>query len=225
MNISIYILGDTHGNWTPLLSRINYFDIRDCTIIHVGDIGLGFKDFDDQEEELEKINESFKERGINFMGIRGNHDDPQYFDGHYNFTNMDFLPDYTVREIGGRKFQFIGGATSVDRMQRKEDISWWKDEKFDFDPDRCVKCDVLITHSAPSWNGPTDKDPISNWCRVDKDLWSELQLERIEHSRVIELCQPSRHYCGHFHLSSSSKNDGCISRILNIDELLEITHN
>ena len=54
MNISIYILGDTHGNWTPLLSRINYFDIRDCTIIHVGDIGLGFKDFDDQEEELEK---------------------------------------------------------------------------------------------------------------------------------------------------------------------------
>jgi predicted phosphodiesterase len=221
---AIYILGDTHGNWKPMKYKIKTFDIRDCIIIHVGDIGLGFQNYDQQEYELMNINEFFKERNIEFLGIRGNHDDPYYFDGGYDFSNMEFLRDYTVKKIGGKTFQFVGGAISVDRKQRTRDISWWKDEVFDFNPDKLVKCDVLVTHSAPLWNGPVDRDPISSWCDDDKTLWAELKMERLAHNRAIFHCEPSRHYCGHFHVSSTAERDGCISRILDINELLEITN-
>ena len=220
---STYVLGDIHGNWTPLLSRIKYFDIRDCTIISVGDIGLGFKSYERQERDLFEINEKFRKRRIKFLGIRGNHDDPHYFDGGYDFSNMEFLRDYAVKKIEGKTFQFVGGAVSVDRSWREEGATYWKDEGFDYNPDKFVKCDVLITHSAPSWNGTTEKGPISNWCDEDKTLWSELKLERLAHSRAIKLCEPSRHYCGHFHVNSTAERDGCVSRILDIDELLDIT--
>lgn len=220
----IYALGDIHGNWNPLIKRIDEYDIRDCTIICVGDIGLGFKSYNRQEEELSKVNEKFRKRRIKFFGIRGNHDDPHYFDGGYEFSNMEFLRDYEVRTFGEKVFQFIGGATSVDRTQRVEGVSYWEDEKFNFNPDQCVECDVLITHSAPPWNGPTDKGPIKWWCGADKNLWSELQIEREEHGKLFGLCKPSKHYCGHFHLSSTAKKDDCVSRILDIDELLDITH-
>ncbi len=224
MNNAIYVLGDIHGNWSPLLTKIDEYDIRDCTIICVGDIGLGFKSYERQESELFEVNEKFRKRRIDFFGIRGNHDDPHYFDGGYEFSNMEFLKDYEVRTFGGKVFQFIGGATSIDRTHRVEGVSYWENEKFNFDPNQCVKCDVLITHSAPTWSGTTDKGPISGWLKVDKNLWSELKLERTEHSRIIELCNPDRHYCGHFHFKSTSKQDGCVSRILDVDELLEITH-
>jgi len=224
MNRAVYVVGDTHGNWKPLKYKIKSFDMSDCTIINVGDIGLGFKSYNRQEEELVGVNEFFKERGIELFGIRGNHDDPHFFDGGYSFSNMEFLQDYAVRTFNDKIFQFIGGAVSVDRMHRREGESYWKDEKFNFDPNKCVKCDVLITHSTPSWNGPTDKAPISNWLMVDKDLWPELQQERADHDKVIELCKPSRHYCGHFHLNETAEHNGCRSRILDIDELLEITH-
>ena len=226
MNNAIYVLGDIHGNWNPLLTKIDEYDIRDCTIICVGDIGLGFKDFEDQEYELTAVNKKLRKRKIKFLGIRGNHDDPWYFDGGYEFSNMEFLRDYTVKRIEGRTFQFVGGAVSVDRKweKRVEGSSYWKDEGFDYNPEKFVKCDVLITHSAPSWNGPADRDPISYWCDIDKTLWAELKLERLAHSRAILHSEPSRHYCGHFHVSSTAERDGCVSRILDIDELLEITH-
>ena len=220
----IYALGDIHGNWNPLIKRIDEYDIRDCTIISVGDIGVGFKSYNIQEEELDRVNNKFKKRKIDFLGIRGNHDDPYYFDGNYTFSNMEFLKDYSVRTLNDRVFQFIGGATSVDRIQRVEGMNYWENEKFNFDPNQCVKCDVLITHSAPTWNGENGKGPISGWLQVDKNLWPELRLERIDHSRIIKLCNPDRHYCGHFHFKSTSKQDGCVSRILDIDELLDITH-
>jgi len=224
MNKAIYVVGDTHGNWKYLKYKIKSFDIRDCVIIHVGDIGLGFKSYNQQEEELIDVNKFFKERGIEFFGIRGNHDDPHFFDGGYTFSNMEFLQDYAVRTFNDKVFQFIGGATSVDRTYRVEGEDYWKGEKFNFDPDKCVECDVLITHSAPPWNGPTDKAPISNWLMVDKDLWPELLQERDEHGKLFELCQPANHYCGHFHTSETADHNGCRSRILDIDELLEITH-
>ena len=226
MNNAIYVLGDIHGNWNPLLTKIDEYDIRDCTIICVGDIGLGFKSYESQERELFEVNEKFRKRRIKFLGIRGNHDDPHYFAGGYDFSNMEFLRDYAVKKIEGRTFQFVGGAVSVDRTweKRVEGSSYWKDEVFDYNPDKFVKCDVLITHSAPSWNGPADRDPISSWCDNDKTLWAELKLERLAHSRAIFHCKPSRHYCGHFHVSSTAERDGCVSRILDIDELLEITH-
>jgi len=224
MSETIYALGDTHGTWGPLKFNIKKHNIRGCTIIHVGDIGLGFRSKKFYDDEIGKMNELFAERDIQFLGIRGNHDDPEYFDGSYKFSNFELLQDYTVRKLGGKTFQFVGGAISVDRTMRIEGKSYWKDEIFVLDSDKIEECDVLITHSAPSWNGPANKDPIAYWLEKDETLWNELRGERSNIDKLVQQCNPKRHYCGHFHLSETSEYDGCTSRILNIDELLDITH-
>lgn len=221
MNQNIYIVGDTHGDWDVLFGRIDRADIKDCVLLHVGDIGIGFKSPDKQKREFDLLNNRFQKRNIMFKGIRGNHDDPSYFLGQYNFSHFELLPDYSYRIFNGEKFLFVGGAVSVDRRLRVPNMSWWENEEFVLRPELVEKVDVLITHSAPNWIGPSDKAGISGWCEKDPTLWDECVKEREKHNELIKLCCPTKHYCGHFHVSAFTSVNGCDSRILNILEIIE----
>jgi predicted phosphodiesterase len=215
-NQNLYIIGDSHGEWDTLFRKLDHLEIDNCDLLHVGDVGIGFKAPGKQNREIELINNSFKKRNIKFLAVRGNHDDPSYFDGQINYSNFELLPDYTYREFNGEKFLFVGGAVSIDRIKRVPNMSWWKDEEFTLKPDLIKKVDVLITHSAPSWSGPFDKSGIASWCVKDSTLWDECVAERYAHDKLIVECSPKKHYCGHFHLSSNVKVGDCVSQILDI---------
>ena len=215
--MDIYILGDNHGKYKQLLKMINDYDLKDSYIIHVGDGGEGFDNYYDSLLTFNNLNNEFSKRNIQYLSIRGNHSDPDFFNGNIKLSNFELLEDYTLREIEGIKFFFVGGATSIDRKVRQEGVSWWRDEKFNLIPEKAQKCDVLITHSAPSWNGPTSKGPIVHWEIDDESLWSECCQERSDISKLIELCEPKKHFCGHFHTSYNNINNNCQSRIC--DEL------
>lgn len=221
VNKNIYIVGDTHGDWDVLFGRIDRVDIKDCVLLHVGDIGIGFKSPEKQRREIDLLNNRFKKRNIRFMGVAGNHDHRAYFLGQYNLSHFELLPDYTYRIFNGEKFLFVGGAVSVDRRLRVPHVSWWQDEAFVLKPDLVEKVDVLITHSAPNWNGPIDKAGISGWCDKDPTLWDECLKEREDITKLIELSQPKKHFCGHFHVSSFASLNGCDSRIVDILEIIE----
>jgi len=217
MSKPIYIVGDIHGKWDQLFLKIKASEIRNFILIGVGDLGIGFLNTERQARQFDYINSFFGGKGIDFIGIRGNHDDPAYFDGSINHSNFKLLPDYTSLTLNDREFLFVGGAISIDRKIRKEGVSYWAGEKFILDHSKIKRCDVLITHSAPTWSGPFDKSGISGWCDRDETLWDECLQERKDHDILIKLCGASRHYCGHFHTSSSVDFDGCMSTIL--DEL------
>jgi predicted phosphodiesterase len=146
MSQPIYILGDIHGNWSGLFQKIRDYEIKDSTIISVGDIGIGFI-----PNAFEEKNNFFKDRNITFMGIRGNHDDPSYF-GRIAYPNFKLLPDYHTEVLNGQRFLFVGGAISIDRTgpERVSGESWWIDEVLNFNEDKIVECDVLVTHSMPT---------------------------------------------------------------------------
>jgi hypothetical protein len=216
----LYILGDHHGDYDGLIAGIDHYDIRDCTIIMVGDGGIGGAPRKKQLKTIEFLNQKFAKRNIKYMAIRGNHDDPAYFDGSIAHPNFELIPDYTIKEINGQTFLFVGGAISVDRVDRKEGISYWRDEVFVLDEERAKHADVLITHSAPNWVGP-GKDRINYWISRDTLLWDELVVERSLHDRLVELVAPRKLYCGHFHVSDSGSNNGTVARILNIMEMVE----
>ncbi len=222
MSKPIYIVGDIHGKWDQLFLKIKASGIRNFTLVGVGDLGIGFLDADKQARQFDYVNSFFGGKGIDFIGIRGNHDDPSYYDGSIDYSNFKLLPDYTSLTLNDKEFLFVGGAVSIDRKIRKEGVSYWADEKFFLDHSKIKRCDVLVTHSAPTWSGPFDKSGISGWCDRDETLWDECLQERKDHDVLIKLCGASRHYCGHFHTSSSVDFDGCISTILDELEVKEI---
>lgn len=227
----VILLGDTHGDWFSVLTLFEVRDIRDCVVIHAGDVGIGFVSKDDQIDILSEVNAQLAMRNIDLYAIRGNHDDPAYFTGDYQycFDNLHLLPDYTTLNINGETWLFVGGAVSIDREAinhagnkiRVQGLTWWEDEGLVYDPYRISQCDVLVTHTAPSWVGPFDKEGLKYYTDGDPTLWNECVVERSRMNEIVTACGAKKHYCGHFHVSTSGENNGCRSRILNILELLE----
>lgn len=219
---SVLIIGDIHGAFNRLKDLIWKRQIENCCLICVGDLGIGFQySAEGEKRGIEELNNFFAKRSIIFLSIAGNHDNPDYFNGSINLSNFKLLPDYTRIRINGEEFLFVGGAVSIDRLWRVPNVSYWEDEIFVFKPELAGKCDVLITHSAPYWNGPFDKQGLESWCEKDKTLWDECYRERLEHDELIKLCQPKKHYCGHFHSSHWVDFRDCYSTILSIEEIKE----
>jgi hypothetical protein len=211
----IYVVGDIHGRLDLLTEACRKFDFLNCHMICVGDFGVGFKHND--KMFIEALNGFMANRKIDFMTIRGNHDDPKFFNGDFMFSHVKLLPDYSMRILNDEKFLFVGGAISVDRVSRVEGVSYWIDEPFVLDASRVEPCDVLITHSAPTWNGPLDKlslNQFCNWERDDPTLWEETLKERKDHDKLIRMCGARSHYCGHFHSYHWVDMNGCYSTIV-----------
>lgn len=217
----IYFIGDIHGQFANLLTLLERIELKDCYLICVGDFGIGFRESDTTSCIL--MNDFFKERNIMFYSIRGNHDDPLFFKGRWRIkhSNFELLEDYTSMELNGEKFLFVGGAVSIDRLYRHEGLSYWIDEIFKLDLDKIQECDVIVTHSGPTWNGPFEKDGIQSWCDKDPTLWEECLKERTEHDILIKKSKAKRHYCGHFHQYYFVDFDDCCSRIIAEFEIVQ----
>jgi len=221
-NKPIFYVGDHHGDWSQLFWFINRLKIKNCYLISVGDSGIGFKPQKEQLSDIKLLNKKFKKLDIVFMSIRGNHDNPSYYngDGRIELSNFELIEDYTVIEHNGKLIQFIGGATSIDRSMRKEGISYWSGEGLNFNKDKLQKVDTLITHTAPSWCFPQRFNKmVYDWAQDDEYLLEELTLEREVMGEIFKVCQPSLHLYGHFHSSWNEEVNGCKHRLLNINEI------
>jgi predicted phosphodiesterase len=219
----VYAIGDIHGNWDTI-KHVNRL-ITDSVIISVGDYGIGFQQNKLKEVEIQqKLNDILIDKNNTLMVVRGNHDDPSYFrkETTLRLSNIEFVEDYTMRDFNGFRVLFVGGAVSIDRLYRKQDVSYWKDEVFVLHENKIKECDILITHSSPTWNGPFDKLAVNGFCTSDSSLWDECVKERKDIDTLIKLSKAKKHYCGHFHGSWMTNLGNCYSRILDIDEVVNI---
>lgn len=221
-NKPLIFLGDNHGAWHELYSIVDYKQLKNCYIISVGDLGVGFHN---KEYPLYKtLNSDFKERNINFYGIRGNHDDPSYFEGDERIvlSNFELIEDYSIFEYNNQIIQFVGGAISIDRTGRREGVSYWSGERVNYKPELLKEVDVLVTHTAPSFCFPQQfNEMVYGWAAEDAYLLEDLTDERAVMDEIFKKCKPKYHYYGHFHSSWSEKINGCKHRLLDINELCE----
>lgn len=222
-NKSILFLGDNHGSWSELLFKINTKKISNSIIISVGDLGIGFHPSQDIIT-CGFLNKEFKKNNINFYGIRGNHDDPSAFKGNDRICldNFELVEDYSVFEHDSNLIQLIGGAVSIDRTGRTVGVSYWENEGVVFDRDACKKVDILVTHTAPSYCFPQQfNEIVYGWAREDAYLLEDLTDERAVMDEIFKICKPSIHLYGHFHSSHTERINGCMSKLLGINEIWE----
>ena len=221
----VHILGDIHGNFTKL--NFKAMSLKDDTIIQVGDFGVGFRSRKHMDEMMEALNLSLSVGNNKLLVIRGNHDDPSYFVGNYNFSNIEFLPDYTVRRIENKNYLFVGGAISIDRISRKEGVSYWKDERFILDLDKInaiqENIDVVITHSSPTFCQPVGfNDLVWHYIHLDPPLYHELLQERDDLEKMYDTLRLKGHMLeywlyGHFHFTKEEKINDTNFVVIGID--------
>lgn len=202
-------LGDIHGNFGFVRWYVKAHDIRNTSIIQVGDFGIGFKPTS-EGYELELLNKTLNEFDVNLYAIRGNHDNPAFFDGTFKeYDRIHLMPDYSTAVIDGRKHLFVGGAISIDRKYRVKGISYWEDEVFVLDEGKlnsATEIDVLVTHNSMSFLPPLSFNKlVLGFAEEDRTLLSELLEERNMLTRMWDILTKEKknkidlHVFGHFH--------------------------
>lgn len=224
----IYIAGDIHGDFRGMLSLIKNFDLSNCCIICVGDLGVGFCSFDDQISILNTLNRCLLVSGITLISVAGNHDDPKYFDGSINLTNLKLIPDYTVFTIRNKRVLFIGGAISIDRKIRTKGVDYFPEEEIrpptreELHYIKAAPIDIIVSHDAPLCAG---KNPSTLWDDPDNPVKTDAIRGRKILSEIQEIVRPKHWFYGHYHFSSVDRIDGTEFRCLNVNEFYEFQPN
>ena len=241
---SVVVCGDIHCDFLTLVGRMCLFlNMHDTLVIVAGDCGFGFEDYLCYKNLFQQYIEKYLIKHNCWIAmVRGNHDDPSYFSeqkmSHRRFCT---IPDYSVIEACGHNILCVGGAISIDRTSRLEDmdnypdkICYWPDEVVRYDAqkvqtitDSGIKIDAVVTHTAPSFCEFITKKGLEEWMEVDPDLDVDCYNERKQLDELYShLCRdghPLRYwYYGHFHHSWNSEIDGILFRMLNIIELHEL---
>lgn len=236
----ILFLGDIHGNFNYIAHEIKRKKITNCTIIQVGDFGIGFTTPKNDLKILEAFNLFLKEHNIVMYAIRGNHDNPKFFQGDYIFDNLKLITDYTVLEIEDHKILCVGGAVSVDRVPRLNEMQkaaryvskkeqFWFDEKFVFEEDKVKdlkEVDIVVTHTAPEWCVPDNRNGfgafVEGFAYYDNKLLEDLAFERAEVTKMFKLLNQNNnikyHFYGHFHRHDITINGYTTHMLLDINE-------
>ncbi len=216
----IYFIGDIHGQFKGLVHWVKQRKITDSKIVQVGDFGLGFIHKVKEINDLQHLNKFLKITGNTLYAIRGNHDNPAYFDGKVSYSNLIFLKDYSVLDIEDKTILLAGGAISIDRTTRREGKDYWKEEVFVFDAEKLAgvlaearKVDIVVTHNAPSEFWPYDLGKVVRTYAIrDINLIAELAKERDLHSKLLKYVStkfsPSHWYYGHFHFTNQGEYSG-----------------
>jgi len=206
--------------------------------IITGDSGIGCNEQKYYDELFAKYNKVLEYNNSFVVFIRGNHDDPTYFDGErINLSNIKAIPDYSVIQIGNRNILCVGGAISIDRMWRMKQQDrinafgapnkkhlYWKNEAPVFDKEAIceiakeMKINCVVSHSAPSFiNQDVNDDAIDNWIKDDVTLSDDIKEERNTMDRVFECLRdnntkPAYWAYSHFDYLSIEKRSDTIFR-------------
>jgi len=221
------VLGDIHNNLGVIYDYIDSIGFCDTSIIQVGDFGYNFTN-----EQLVELNNYLEKTDNNLYVVRGNHDNLYNHYPKKNYTefsdkldNIRFLKDYETLEWNNKTILCIGGAISIDRKDREENISWWKNEAVEYiDFKELPKnVDIVISHTNPSSFKPYTFDALCyKYFKNDPTLMDELLAEREYMQLLFEHINPSIYIHGHYHFSANYYIGDCKVVALGVNELYQL---
>lgn len=211
---TIRFIGDVHGR-NKQYERI----IKDCDrSVQVGDMGIGFFRID-YEGVKKSSNPSFDKMAKgNHRFIRGNHDNPQHCQNH-----PFCIPDGTFED----GVYHLGGAISIDKAYRTENIDWWSDEELsqtrldiELELYKEYKPDIVVSHDCPESIARIIMDILNI---RDKEKFPSRTRETLE--KMFYHHQPKLWVFGHWHKTVRFNQLGCEFQCLGELEYLDIELN
>lgn len=170
--MSIYITGDTHGDIGRFSDICSENDLREHDkLLICGDFGFiwyNSRDHTGKTADNSQLDELSK-KPYEVLFIDGNHENINELysypeiekygaPAHKIRDNIYHLERGRIYHIGGNTFFTFGGAYSIDKAYRKQNISWWPQEMpHDDEYRRAIeslktagnKVDYIITHTCP----------------------------------------------------------------------------
>lgn len=217
--MGIYITGDLHGDYTRFEDeRLSKLGKNDFLIV-CGDFGFIWaveKNSDDFEIKVENhhLDDIEKTLPYTLLFIDGNHENFDRLEAYPEVAmfggkvrkireNIFHLQRGRVYTVEGKRFFCFGGAASIDKYMRIENVSWWARElpqAFEYDTatqslkDCDFKLDYIITHTAPVEVVKTMG--FNPYLSQDMELMSYL-------SYVMEKTDFQQWFFGHWHTDES----------------------
>lgn len=212
----IIVSGDIHGDFNLLVNKVcAQYQMRNTLIIVAGDCGFGFEKKGYYENIVKKNAKRMNDANNWILFIRGNHDNPAYFDGSaFKHKRFKAIPDYSVVKACEHTLLCIGGAISIDRENRK--YAWRQSQMKHFNTQRIYKenpfepnyywpkeypvfnkslldkissehsIDTVITHSAPSFCELQSKSGLIRWAENDENLITDVNQEREVFDKIYQ---------------------------------------
>jgi len=178
MNHKIFVCGDTHGmpRDTQKLNTTNFPQQKSLTkedvLIQLGDFGWIWYPID-QNKEQEYWLDWLASRNYTLAVVLGNHENYDVIETlpikekwgdnarvlHRKKGTIYFLKRGGIYTINGKKILTIGGAESIDKEQRVPNISWWEQERLNFEETELAldaidannkEFDYVLTHTCPA---------------------------------------------------------------------------
>lgn len=214
--MKIIAVGDVHGDYYYLKKIIKqqFTDKKEQgAIIQVGDFGVFENNIHNMKFD------------IPVFFIDGNHENFSYITKLVNnnpYNDIISLPPPHARNchyitrgtsskiISGFNTLFIGGAHSVDRKRRKENISWWRQESItEKDIKKCLlhdKIDIIISHACPYEFKDKVLDSIPLQHRmIGNDLETDNHENEKKLSILLKHFKPKLWIFGHYHANYNNK--------------------
>lgn len=220
-----YGVGDIHGDARVLVDVLSSYEISNCTLILLGDIGIWrYRDY----KHYRILDEYGAKNNVVIYAFRGNHDNPAFFkhpdrrspvvDRFWDkFTHFKLIPDLSIVDINGAKGIVIGGGLSIDRSIRRsyqylfrndggvyKNNDWWKDEGLPTTDEVEEKVDFILSHVGPR---PTKCAPLSDdncqFFKIDYDLADAINRENEHLDKIHKQFNPKKWWFGHFHINDA----------------------
>jgi hypothetical protein len=178
--------------------------------MQVGDFGIWTHTFGGIKF-LDELNELLRHYGRKVYALGGNHENWDHWNWYVENMPKDYNSGFSIVRShillaprvhrwvwGGKQFQVIAGAASIDKDIRVQDEqaggsrSWWPEEEItDAEIDKLIPSpvDYLFTHDCSN---------KTNWgFQLVPDLNSQIHRERID--RALGIVTPKMHFHGHMH--------------------------
>lgn len=229
----VILAGDWHGNtnWVcnyvipAAYDKFEELGAQRRIIIQLGDFGFSPASYG---EDIPILHSFLAKRGMELWWIDGNHEEwpairelvrtsPPEAVMLPGGSSIRYLPRGTRWTWHGRTWLAVGGAVSVDRLLRKEGVSWFQDEEItDAEEERIISggpADVLLSHDVPECWLPELPAPAAAWEPM-------LPLAH-EHSRRLEriavAAGVTRVFHGHYHHSRWDEYNDAAVRVIGLD--------